>query len=164
MLVEAMRRLPETIPVKLRIYGSAPAGGEAYALALQTIASGDSRIAFCGTFDNRHIADVLDGIDALVVPSLWHENMPLVSLSAQAAACPLIASDTGGLSEVVADGKNGLLFTPGSSADLADRIMRMMTEEDLLSRLSSQAVPPLDMERYVDELESEYRHACERLN
>jgi len=43
-------------------------------------------------------------------------------------------------------------------------IMRVLTEEGLLSRLSSQAVHPLDMERYVDELESEYRHACESLN
>lgn len=164
VLLEAMRRLPETSPVKLRIYGSAPAGGESYALELQIISSGDSRIVFYGTFENRHIAEVLDGIDALVVPSLWHENMPLVSLSAQAAACPLIASDIGGLSDVVAHEKNGLLFTPGSSAELAEMIMRVLTEEDLLSQLSSQAIPPLDMEHYVDELESEYRHACERLS
>jgi glycosyltransferase involved in cell wall biosynthesis len=100
----------------------------------------------------------------LVVPSLWHENMPLVSLSAQAAACPLIASDIGGLSDVVAHERNGLLFTPGSSAELAELITRVLTEDDLLSRLSSQAVHPLDMEHYVEELETEYRHACERLN
>jgi len=164
VLLEAMRRLPEAGPIELRIYGVAPAGGESYLLGLQRVASGDSRIAFRGIFENRQIAEVLDGIDALVVPSLWHENMPLVSLSAQAAACPLIASDIGGLSDVVEHEKNGLLFTPGSSVGLAEVIMRVLTEEGLLSRLSSQAVHPLDMERYVDELESEYRHACESLN
>jgi glycosyltransferase involved in cell wall biosynthesis len=133
-------------------------------LELQKIASGDSRIAFHGMFENRQIAEVLDGMDALVVPSLWHENMPLVSLSAQAAACPLIASDIGGLSDVVVHETNGLLFEPGSSVALAQLIMRVLTEKDLLSRLSSQAVHPLDMERYVDELESEYRLAFESLN
>jgi glycosyltransferase involved in cell wall biosynthesis len=164
VLLEAMRRLPETSPVELRIYGSAPTGAEAYRRELQKIASGDPRIAFRGTFENRQIAEVLNGIDALVVPSLWHENMPLVSLSAQAANCPLIASDLGGLSDVVVHEKNGLLFAPGSSVALTELIMRVLREEGLLSRLSSQAVHPLDMERYVDELESEYRHACGSLN
>jgi glycosyltransferase involved in cell wall biosynthesis len=164
VLLEAMRRLPETSPVELRIYGIAPTGGEPYMLQLQKIAYGDSHITFRGMFENRQVAEVLDGLDALVVPSLWHENMPLVSLSAQAAACPLIASDIGGLSDVVVHEENGLLFEPGSSMALAELIMRVLGEEGLLSRLSSQAVHPLDMERYVDELESEYRHACRSLN
>jgi glycosyltransferase involved in cell wall biosynthesis len=164
VLLEAMRRLPETSPVELRIYGSAPTGGESYMLELQKIASGDARIAFRGMFENRQIAEVLDGVDALVVPSLWHENMPLVSLSAQAAACPLIASDIGGLSDVVVHEVNGLLFEPGSSVALTELILRVLNEKDLLSGLSRQAVHPLDMERYVDELELEYRHACGSLS
>jgi len=149
--------------VRLKIYGSAPVGGESYALGLQTISSGDPRIEFQGTFENRQIAQVLDEIDALVIPSLWHENMPLVALSAQAAGCALIVSDIGGLSDVVADERNGMVFTPGSSVELSERIMRLHGEEGLLSRLSRGAVDPLDMERYVDELEMEYRQACKGL-
>ncbi|MEO6081350.1 MAG: glycosyltransferase [Steroidobacteraceae bacterium] len=61
-------------------------------------------------YKNRHVAKVLDGIDALVVPSLWHENMALVTLSARAAACPIIASDIGGLSDVVVHDKNGAVL------------------------------------------------------
>jgi glycosyltransferase involved in cell wall biosynthesis len=131
---------------------------------MQQRASGDSRIAFCGTFENPDIANVLDGMDVLVIPSLWHENMPLVALSAQAAGCPLVASDIGGLSDVVAHGENGLLFAPGSSAQLAEVISRLLADDDLLARLSTQAVTPMDTERYVDELEAEYRHACARPN
>jgi len=88
--------------------------------------------------------------------------MPLVSLSAQAAACPLVASDIGGMSDVVEHGKNGLLFTPGSSTELAALILRLLADDDLLARLSSQAISPTDTEGYVDELEAEYRTACER--
>ena len=162
VLLDAVRRLPAASPIELRIYGSPPADEEPYSLELQTTSSGDKRIKFLGTFDNRRIAQVLDGIDVLVVPSLWHENMPLVALSAQAAACPLIASDVGGLAEVVVHENNGLLFAPGSSSELAELIMRVLNEKDLLSGLSSRAARPLDMECYVDELESEYRRACER--
>lgn len=164
VLLEAMRRLPGNSRVELKVYGSAPEEGAQYALDLKMIASGDSRIAFCGTFENRRVAEVLDGMDVLVIPSLWHENMPLVSLSAQAAGCPLIASDIGGLSDVVAHGINGLLFARGSSAELAELILRLLADQDLLARMSSQAISPTDIENYVDELEAEYRHACERLN
>jgi glycosyltransferase involved in cell wall biosynthesis len=164
VLVDAVRRLPETSPVRLRIYGKAPDGGESYARAVLAAASGDARIEFRGTFDNAQIATVLDQLDLLVIPSLWHENMPLVSLSAQAAACPLVASDIGGLADVIAHGKNGLLFRPGSSSDLADLLTRVVHEEGLLSTLSSQAVHPLDMDHYVDELDREYRHACGEMN
>ena len=107
---------------------------------------------------------VLDGIDALVIPSLWHENMPLVSLSAQAAGCPIVASDVGGIADVVEDGKNGLLFARGSSAELAELILRLLDDDELLPRLSSQAISPTDIEPYIDDLEAEYRRACERLN
>ena len=164
VLLEAMKRLPGTSRVELKVYGSAPEEGTQYALDMRMRASGDSRIAFCGTFENPGIADVLDGMDVLVIPSLWHENMPLVALSAQAAGCPLVASDIGGLSDVVAHGENGLLFAPGSSAELAEVILRLSADDDLLARLSSQAVTPMDTECYVDELEAEYRDACERLN
>jgi glycosyltransferase involved in cell wall biosynthesis len=164
VLLEALTRLPETSKIKLKVYGSAPEKGTQYALDLQMMASGDSRVEFCGTFENRHIADVLDGIDALVIPSLWHENMPLVSLSAQAAGCPIVASDVGGIADVVEDGKNGLLFARGSSAELAELILRLLDDDELLPRLSSQAISPTDIEPYIDDLEAEYRRACERLN
>jgi glycosyltransferase involved in cell wall biosynthesis len=163
VLLEAMKRLPGTSRVTLKVYGSAPEEGTQYALDLRKIASGESRIAFCGTFGNRHIADVLDGIDVLVIPSLWHENMPLVALSAQAAGCPLVASDIGGMSDVVVHGKNGLLFARGSSVELAELIVRLSADDGLLARLSSQAISPTDTESYVDELEAEYRLACERM-
>ena len=100
---------------------------------------------------------ILDGIDTLVIPSLWHENMPLVSLSAQAAGCPLIASDIGGLSDVINPGNNGLLFRTGSAAGLAQIIMNLLDDHDLLAKLSGGTVRPMNIDQYVDELELEYQ-------
>jgi len=161
VLVAAMRRLPPGADVRLKIYGSAPVEAAQYATELNAIAAEDSRIAFCGTFESRDLAQVLDGIDVLVVPSLWNENMPLVALSAQAAGCPLVASDIGGLADVVTHGRNGLVFPPGSAGELAELIVRLV-DGDLVARLSREAVSPDDFEHYVGELEAEYRAACGR--
>jgi glycosyltransferase involved in cell wall biosynthesis len=49
-------------------------------------------------------------LDVLVVPSIWYENTPLVIYSAQAAGCPVIASNLGGIAEVKHHEDNGLLF------------------------------------------------------
>ncbi|CAG9933555.1 glycosyltransferase family 4 protein [Candidatus Nitrotoga arctica] len=157
ILVEASKLLPADAAVKIKIYGKSPVGDSAYIKDLRVLAQGDERIKFYGTFENEKMPAILDGIDALVIPSLWHENMPLVSLSAQAAGCPLIASDIGGLSDVVDPGKNGLLFSPGSASGLAQMIMCLLDDHDLLKKLSGAAVRPMDINQYVDELELEYR-------
>ena len=157
VLLEAMGLLPAASPVRVRIYGKSPNGETRYVTDLRSRARNNERISFCGTFENEKLPDVLDELDALVIPSLWHENMPLVSLSAQAAGCPIIASDIGGLSDIIAHGKNGLLFAPGSASELARTIRRLLSERDLLRGLSSAAVTPPSIEQYADELELEYR-------
>ena len=157
VLLEAMRLLPAASPIRVRIFGKSPNGETQYVTNLRSRARYDEKVSFCGTFDNEKLPQVLDELDVLVIPSLWHENMPLVSLSAQAAGCPIIASDIGGLSDIIAHGKNGLLFTPGSASELARAIRRLLSEPDLLRALSSAAVTPPGVEQYADELELEYR-------
>ena len=88
----------------------------------------------------------------LVIPSLWYENTPLVIYSAQAAACPVIASNLPGLAAVVVHEHNGLLFEPGNAALLAQQLSRLIDEDELLQRLSHNAHPPKTTATYVDEL------------
>ena len=61
----------------------------------------------------------------MVVPSTWYENTPFVVLEAFAAGVPVIASDLGGLSEVVEPDRNGLLFAAGDAAALRAAIERV---------------------------------------
>jgi glycosyltransferase involved in cell wall biosynthesis len=56
---------------------------------------------------------------ALVVPSLWFEGFPMVVLEAYASGTPVIASRIGSLTEIVEDGKTGLLVRPGNAGALA---------------------------------------------
>ena len=67
--------------------------------------------------------------DIFVLPSL-NEGMGRVLVEAMAAGKPLIASNVGGIPDLVEDGCNGLLVPPGDSGGLADAIMRLIRNPD----------------------------------
>lgn len=58
----------------------------------------------------------------LIVPSICYENSPRTIVEAFASGLPVITSRLGALTDIVADGKTGLLFNPGDAADLAAKI------------------------------------------
>jgi len=92
----------------------------------------------------------------LVVPSLWYENTPLVLYSAQAAGCPVLATNLGGLSEVIEHGVNGLLFPSGDASALAQAIARIANDRNLLEQMRIHSRPPKSDTQYVDELLAMY--------
>jgi len=70
---------------------------------------------------NEEIAGIFDGVDLLVLPYLSASQSAVASISL-ANALPVIASRSGGLSEIVIENFNGLLFPVGDSEALADQI------------------------------------------
>ena len=82
-----------------------------------------------------------------VVPSIW-ENYPYVCLEAMACAKPVIASDIGGLSTMIRHGENGLLFSPGSSRQLAQSLTYLLNNPQLIPRLGQAARKTIE-ERYA---------------
>ena len=156
VLIQALRTLPAGLPIGLKIYGRRDEF-PAYVERLEQLAAGDARIRFCGTFPNREIGAVLSELDALVVPSIWYENTPLVIYSAQAAKRPVIASNLGGMAEVVKNDINGLLFEPGDVAGLAGLLQKVCADRSILSRLSRSAVTPKSARQYAADVEKIYR-------
>jgi glycosyltransferase involved in cell wall biosynthesis len=63
-------------------------------------AAADSRIAFYGSVDGTEKEAFLDRLDALVIPSEWEENAPLVAAEAAVRGIPAVVSDRGGLPEI----------------------------------------------------------------
>jgi glycosyltransferase involved in cell wall biosynthesis len=123
-------------PVTLTLHGNADEPMFAdYIAGVRAAAGGDPRIAFAGPYGDEQASDVFAGMDALVVPSTWYENTPFVVLEAFAAGVPVIASDLGGLSEIVRDGGNGLLFRAGDPDALRAAIERLCGEPGLYDRL-----------------------------
>jgi glycosyltransferase involved in cell wall biosynthesis len=70
---------------------------------------------------------VLRGADTFVVPS-WAEAFPYVILEAMSVACPIVATDVGGIAEALDDGGCGLLMAPGESSQLARAAIELLTD------------------------------------
>lgn len=150
VLIEALKLIPAGY-VELKVYGRTDEFPD-YTRKLKLLVGDLFPVEFCETFPNSKIARIFLDIDVLVVPSLWYENTPLVLYSAQAAGCPVVASNLAGLAEVIQDNENGLLFEPDNSFDLAKQLIRLQNEEGLLQRLRAKTKSPKSIQKYVDEL------------
>jgi glycosyltransferase involved in cell wall biosynthesis len=153
VVVEAVRRT--SAAVALRVHGRTeePMFRD-YIDKVLAAALGDPRITFAGPYAEAQVAQVFADMDLLVVPSTWYENTPFVVLEAFAAGVPVIASDLGGLSEIVREGENGLLFEAGNAAALARTIERVADDPVLFSQLRPRRPP--DITANYDRFERAY--------
>lgn len=136
--VQAVNVLKERgLPVSLVIAGEVARGGdESYLYYLRalvdTLDLGD-RVLFIGWQDR--LPAVIAQCDIVLVPSIDDESFGMVSAEAMALGRPVIASRVGGLPEVVAHGRTGLLVEPGSVEELADGIATLYADRSLCARL-----------------------------
>lgn len=93
-------------------------------------------------------------IDVAVVPSLWNEPFGMVAVEACVHSIPVIASNRGGLPEIIRDGDNGLLCDPVDVSSLGRAMQRLHAEPRLRARLAARARASvehlLDQERMLD--------------
>jgi glycosyltransferase involved in cell wall biosynthesis len=80
-------------------------------------------------------------------------------LEAHAAGVPVLASDLGGMAEMVRHGVDGLLFRVGDPQDLAARLWELVENPDLLSRLRAGIPPVWTLEQEFIEMMEIYREA-----
>lgn len=96
-----------------------------------------------GPYANDRVGALMRQVDAVLVPSIWWENSPLVIQEAFLAGRPVICSDLGGMAEKVRHGVDGFHFRAGHARVLADLLAGLAGEPARLRRLSrGLAVPP----------------------
>lgn len=162
VLAEAFRILDDPRAL-LRVHGAfvpyhGDLGYEGRVRAVLGAAAGET---LRGPFPYERLADVLGGLDVLVVPSIWEENAPLTVQEAFQARLPVIVSGHGGLAEQVRDGVDGLRFRPGDAGDLARVMRRMLEEPGLRERLAGNPPPVPGLAGHVQAVEDLY-HAARR--
>jgi glycosyltransferase involved in cell wall biosynthesis len=109
-----------------------------------------------GRFEPSELPDLLAGVDAAALPSLWWDCAPLVAGECLAARVPLLAPRMGGLADAIEDGVDGLAFDGGDAAQLTAALERLAGEAGLLERLQGNISAPRGFAAYVDELEAYY--------
>ncbi len=141
---EAFRRDPEgTEDVVLVVVGgpSGPHGPEEVALLVELardLGIGD-RVRFLPPHPHDRLPEIYAAADVLLMPSR-SESFGLVALEAQASGVPVVASAVGGLRTVVDPGGSGFLVPGNHPAELADRLLAILSDRDLATRLGRGAV------------------------
>jgi glycosyltransferase involved in cell wall biosynthesis len=136
VLLEAFVRVVRERPeARLVIAGD---GSEATGLDRSIRALGlEARVARLGFVPHEQLTGRLAGAWVQAVPSLCPEPFGLVAAEAMMRGTAVIASDTGGLREVVKHGETGLLVAPGDVGALADALARLLGDAALAERLGT---------------------------
>lgn len=84
---------------------------------------GDRRFQYHGFLSREALQNLVLKMDLLVFPSLCYENLPTVIIESLRCGVPVLGSNIGGVSELIQDGYNGVLFDPGDASDLTKKLL-----------------------------------------
>ena len=130
-LIDALKHVPNA---RLAIIGDGP---ERAALEKQTLdANLQDRVEFLGALPQSELPNHYAGCGVFVLPSI-REGMGLVLAEALLCGVPVIAANSGGVTDIVKDGETGLLFPERDALALADAIEKLLNDRVLAARLAA---------------------------
>ncbi|MDF1635357.1 glycosyltransferase family 4 protein [Mycoplana sp. MJR14] len=159
VLLEAARQLlADGLEFELRVHGGAPFQSKNFVEEIDELFAGTApSVQRRGPYRREDIGDLLAAVDCTIVPSVWWENAPLVIQEAQAQGRPVIASNIGGMAEMIEHGVNGLTVPPNDARALAAAMRNLLEQPNLLQELSANARRPDDIDttarRYLELME-----------
>ena len=155
-LIDAFAEVVNTVPdAELEIAGS---GTEEGSLRRLAEARGlTAKVRFLGW--QPEPGELLRRWRVLALPSLG-EGSPLAAVEAMAAGTPVVASEVGGLPEIVSDGETGFLVPPARPEPLAARLREVLADDELAGRLGAagreRAVERFSAERMASQVAAVY--------
>ncbi|MDH3683863.1 MAG: glycosyltransferase, partial [Acidimicrobiia bacterium] len=124
VLLEALRIVAKTHPtVSLTVVGDGPGRERFEAVARDLGLTG--AVDFVGYRSQAEVASHLAETDVFVLPS-YAEGVPVTLMEAMGSGLPVVATQVGGVSELVEHERNGFIVKPGDPAELADRISTLV--------------------------------------
>jgi N-acetyl-alpha-D-glucosaminyl L-malate synthase BshA len=128
-VIEIFKRVRDKARAKLVMVGDGPDRPRTIDLAKELGILAD--VDFVGVTEN--VIDLLSSADVFVLPSEM-ESFGLAALEAMACEVPVVAANTGGLAEVVEEGKSGYLLPIGDVESMAARVLEIINNTDLRSQ------------------------------
>jgi len=135
ILIEAFKILQRRgLEVKLVI------GGKGYMEPLlRLLASDIDNIVFLGAVSEETKPSLFSEVKVFTLPSLAGESFGVVLLEALSSGTPVVATRVGGVPEIIAEGRDGLLVEPGDSEELAEAVASLLKSPSLWSKMSLNA-------------------------
>jgi glycosyltransferase involved in cell wall biosynthesis len=117
----------------------------------------DDYVSFLGHVPPEEMPQLLQRFDVLLVPSIWEEPFSRMVLEGMISGLVVVATPRGGTIEILRDGENGLLFTPGDPQDLARKIIQLVENPISRRKMADTAqqtvIERFTMTRMMDEIE-----------
>lgn len=118
----------------------------------------EKTVEFLGARYGAELNEIILRAKAVIIPSIWAENMPFVLLESLALGKVVIASQTGGLPELIVPGENGFLFENSNASDLAEKIKSLENYNLLNIGLSAKKiVADLTLDKHYQKLLAIYQ-------
>lgn len=136
ILLDAAQRLRERHP-GLRLIFAGRHGEARLRASIARLGLGD-RVEVAGWLDRRGVRALLHRATLLALPS-QSEGMPMALLEAMASGTPIVASDVGGIPEILQDGRDARLVPPGDAEALAAAIDRLLADPEARACLAARA-------------------------
>ena len=131
-LLEAWRSLSPTVPLK--IVGDGPMVSQVKKSALQL-----QQVEWLGRKSLIETYELMKEARFLVFPSRWYEAMPRTIIDSLAVGTPICAASTGAMSDLIEDGRSGLLFKLGDVDDLVEKTRYLFERPELAAEMRDYA-------------------------
>ncbi|MCA9414439.1 MAG: glycosyltransferase family 4 protein, partial [Candidatus Omnitrophica bacterium] len=144
VLFEAIPSVLESFPrARFRFIGSDTPTGEGGGSFQEQLFEGlpkdlHTSVQMVGAIPHDRLIDEYRQATLFVIPSLF-DNFPNTCLEAMSCGSAIVGSDTGGIREMLDDGKCGSLFPPGDSNRLAECLIGLLQDPDRLKELGEKA-------------------------
>ncbi len=128
------------------------------------LAGADSRIIFHGFVPPEGLRSLYEMAHITVVPSIWYEPFGLIIIESFKFGVPVVASNIGGIPEIIENGYSGLLFEPGNVSQLTEILGNLIENPTELKRLGQGAFDELakryNTGDYMRKLEGLYKEVA----
>lgn len=156
-----LRAMPEIITrfpdVKLQLIGDGV--NKDYFVDIIEKLNIKNNINFVGSIGTDEIEKYYHDSSIVIVPSIFPDNFPTVCIEAMSAGRPIIGTAMGGIPELIDDSKTGFLVPPYDSQKLAEKIITLLSDKQLLMQMSANAKQKsllYSIENHVEKLERIY--------
>ncbi len=144
--------------LELDIVGDGPQRRELEELRLPNI-------RFLGHRSPEDVRELMETREALLLPSIWYEGLPMTLVESFRAGLPILCSKIGSLAGLVTPGVNGFHFEPGNPNDIAAVVRRALSVPGLFAQLAKGARRSYEMtytpQRNLELLTDVYRQALQ---
>jgi len=149
ILINAFKNL-DYKKARLNIYGKGIDEAE-----FKENSQSDSRIIFHGFLKGNDLLESYKKANVTVLPSICYDNSPMMVYESLVSGTPVIASNIGGIPELIEDGLNGFLFSPGDQKELTTIFEKIVEDPSKLMKMekcASDSVVQFSMENHIKKL------------